>query len=150
MNASLKKFKRKKIDFLIAHPPYLDIIKFTNQREDLSNESNINIFIEKLMIAFDNALTYLEKGKYFGIVMGDVYKDSQVIPLGFYTMNAKNLLGNPYSFYKGDEDYNENIGCEGCYQYDPVEYRKSSAKKIALEAVQHTVDFVMKKLYGDE
>lgn len=64
--------------------------------------------------------------------------------------NAKNLYGNPYSFYKGDENYDAEIGCEGCYQYDPVEYRKSSAKRIANEAIQHTVEFVMKKLYGDE
>lgn len=64
--------------------------------------------------------------------------------------NAKNILGNPYPYYKGDENYNAEIGCEGCYQYDPVEYRKSSAKRIAIEAIQHTVDFVMKKLYGDD
>ena len=64
--------------------------------------------------------------------------------------NAKNLLGNPYPFYKGNEEFNDKLGCEGCYQYDPVEYRKKSAEKIATEAVQHTVDFVMKKLYGAE
>ena len=64
--------------------------------------------------------------------------------------DAKNILGNPYSYYKGDENYNDTIGCEGCYQYDPVEYRKTSTKKIATEAIEHTVDFVMKKLYGEE
>ncbi len=63
--------------------------------------------------------------------------------------NAKNLLGNPYSYYKGNENYDEKIGCEGCYQYDPVEYRKVSAEKIATEAVKHTVDYVMKKLYSN-
>ncbi len=64
--------------------------------------------------------------------------------------NAKNLLGNPYSYYEGNEDYDETLGCVGCYQYDPVEYRKSSSKRIASEATQHTVDFIMKKLYGDK
>lgn len=64
--------------------------------------------------------------------------------------NAKNILGNPYSFYKGDENYNDKDGCVGCYQYDPVEYRKTSAKRIATEAIKHTVNFVMKKLYEDE
>ena len=64
--------------------------------------------------------------------------------------NAKNLLGNPYPYYEGDENYDKNIGCVGCYQYDPVEYRKVSAKRIATEAIEHTVDFVMKKLYNDE
>ena len=64
--------------------------------------------------------------------------------------NAKNLLGNPYPYYKGDENYTEKLGCEGCYQYDPVEYRKTSVKRIATEAIKHTVDFVMKKIYGEE
>ncbi len=64
--------------------------------------------------------------------------------------NARNLLGNPYSYYRGNEDYNEKLGCVGCYQYDPVEYRKVSAEKIATEAVKHTVEFVMKKLYTNE
>lgn len=64
--------------------------------------------------------------------------------------NAKNLLGNPYPYYKGDEKYNEKLGCEGCYQYDPVEYRRTSARRIAKEAIAHTVDFVMKKLYDED
>ena len=63
--------------------------------------------------------------------------------------NAKNLKGNPYSFYKGDENYTEDLGCVGCYQYDPVEYRKSSVKRIAKEASENTTDFIMKKLYGE-
>lgn len=43
--------------------------------------------------------------------------------------DAKNIKGNPYSFYEGTEKYTEELGCRGCYQYDPVEYRKSCAKK---------------------
>lgn len=64
--------------------------------------------------------------------------------------DAKNILGNPYSFYKGDENYTEDLGCVGCYQYDPVEYRKESVKKITEEASRETTDFIMKKLYGEE
>ncbi len=64
--------------------------------------------------------------------------------------DAKNLKGNPYSFYDGTENYTEELGCIGCYQYDPVEYRKSSVKKIAKEASENTTDFIMKKLYGDD
>lgn len=63
--------------------------------------------------------------------------------------DARNLKGNPYSFYEGDEDYSSELGCIGCYQYDPVEYRKQSAKKIAIEASKHTSNFIMNKLYGE-
>lgn len=57
--------------------------------------------------------------------------------------NAKNIKGNPYAFYQGDENYTQELGCVGCYQYDPVAYRKESVKKIAKEAA----DFITKKLY---
>ncbi len=59
--------------------------------------------------------------------------------------NAKNIMGNPYSFYKGDEEYTEEIGCVGCYQYDPVEYRKESVRRISKEAS----DYIMNKLYRE-
>ncbi len=64
--------------------------------------------------------------------------------------NARNIKGNPYPFYKGDEDYTEQLGCVGCYQYDPVEYRKTCVEKITIEATKSTTKFIMEKLYGDE
>lgn len=64
--------------------------------------------------------------------------------------DAKNIKGNPYSFYEGDENYTEELGCVGCYQFDPVEYRKESTKKIAKEASENAVEFIMQKLYGTE
>ena len=63
--------------------------------------------------------------------------------------SAKNISGNPYDFYEGEEDYDEAQGCRGCYQYDPVEYRKRSAERIIEEASRHTAECIMKKLYGD-
>lgn len=88
MNKDLQAMNISKTDFLIAHPPYLDIIHFTNKAEDLSNISDLNTFLDKLTLAISNALDFLDTGKYFAIVMGDIYKNSEVIPLGFYTMNA--------------------------------------------------------------
>ena len=60
--------------------------------------------------------------------------------------NAKNLKGNPYAFYEGDENYTSELGCVGCYQFDPVEYRKSSVVKISKEVT----DNILKKLYPDD
>lgn len=59
--------------------------------------------------------------------------------------DAKNIKGNPYSFYEGDEKYTEELGCVGCYQYDPVAYRISSAKRLSEE----TLEYVMEKLYPE-
>lgn len=64
--------------------------------------------------------------------------------------DATNIKGNPYPFYEGDKDYTTDLGCVGCYQYDPVAYRKSCVKRISAEASKHTTDFIMKKLYPDD
>ena len=62
---------------------------------------------------------------------------------------ATNIKGNPYPFYEGDEHYTEDLGCVGCYQYDPVEYRKSSVKRICKEASEHTAEYIMHLLYPE-
>ncbi|MBR6648101.1 MAG: hypothetical protein IKL29_01830 [Bacteroidaceae bacterium] len=67
-----------------------------------------------------------------------------------YRWNAQNIKGNPYPFYEGDENYTEDLGCKGCYQYDPVEYRRSCVIKISKEASEHTADYIMKKLYPED
>lgn len=80
--------KKKCVDFMIAHPPYLDIVKFTEDRRDLSNISDVDLFIQKLTLALVNGFRYLKKNGYFAVVAGDVYKNSEVIPLAFLIMNA--------------------------------------------------------------
>ncbi len=62
--------------------------------------------------------------------------------------DAKNIKGNPYSFYNENENYEAELGCVGCYQYDPVAYRKESCRKISEEAAKTTAEYIMKKLYG--
>ena len=78
----------QKTDFLIVHPPYMDILQFTDKKEDLSNIADLDTFIDRFTLAMQNGLNYLKKNKYFAVVIGDVYKRSEVIPLGFYVMDA--------------------------------------------------------------
>ncbi len=77
----------KKVQFVLMHPPYMDIVKFTDKKEDLSACSNIHDFIQQFKIVCENSLKHLEKNRYFAIVIGDVYKNSEVLPLGFYCMD---------------------------------------------------------------
>lgn len=64
--------------------------------------------------------------------------------------DATNIKGNPYPFYDGDAEYNDELGCKGCYQYNPVEYRKTCVKRISKEAAEHTSDYIFNKLYPNE
>ncbi len=85
---SLKKLNASKVQFLILHPPYMDIVKFTNKKEDLSQISDLSLFVKTFNKVIENGLKYLETNRYFAIVIGDVYKKSEVIPLSFYIIDA--------------------------------------------------------------
>lgn len=104
----------------MSHPPYLDIVKFTDKKEDLSNISDINAFIEKYTQSVKNVWPFLKKKQYFVLVIGDLWRNGEVIPLGFYLMYAikkavkcelkgivvKDMVGN-----RG------KIGSEGIWKY---------------------------------
>ena len=74
------------VQFLIMHPPYHDIIKFSNDPRDLSNAKTVNDFISLMRKVIDNTYDILDKGRYMAIVIGDKYSRGEWIPLGFYCM----------------------------------------------------------------
>jgi DNA adenine modification methylase len=120
MQQSFKWCETKSVDFLIAHPPYMDIVKFTDKKEDLSNISDLDIFIEKFTMAMKNGLQFLEKGKYFAVIIGDVYKKSEVVPLGFYVMDAikKNFKVKMKGIIiKNIEGNRGKLGSQGIWKY---------------------------------
>ena len=120
INQNYKWSKTNTVDFLIAHPPYMDILKFTQKKEDLSNISDIDLFIEKFLLAMKNGLKYLEKNKYFAVVIGDVYKKSEVVPLGFHIMNAikKNFKVKMKGIIvKNIEGNRGKLGFQGIWRY---------------------------------
>ena len=85
---SLKQMKAQRVDFVLSHPPYWDIIKFTALPSDLSNSSDLKSFLDKFVISMQNTVKYLRTGKHFAFVAGDIYRDGEVIPLGFYMMQS--------------------------------------------------------------
>ncbi len=81
------KLSVKSVQFVLMHPPYLDIVKFTDNANDLSQISNLKDFIGRFKIVCENSLKCLDKNRYFAIVVGDVYKNGEVLPLAFYCMD---------------------------------------------------------------
>lgn len=84
---AFEKLSIKSSQFVLMHPPYLDIVKFTDDENDLSKIDNLKEFIGKFKIVCENSLKYLDKNRYFAIVVGDVYKNGEVLPLAFYCMD---------------------------------------------------------------
>ena len=76
-----------KVQFVLYHPPYWDIVKFSDDYEDLSNSKTLEEFKDNFNKVIDNTIKYLEEDRYCGIVIGDKYANSQIVPLGFICMN---------------------------------------------------------------
>ena len=89
----MKQHNVKGAQLVILHPPYADIIKFSDQANDLSNASSLKDFIEKFTLVLKTSREILQCGRYLSIVIGDIYKKSEWIPLGFYCLNAAQKQG---------------------------------------------------------
>ena len=73
----------KSVQFLIMHPPYWDIIRFSNDRRDLSNAESVDKFLNMFGQVIDKTYPILDKGRYFAVVIGDKYSRGEWIPLSF-------------------------------------------------------------------
>jgi DNA modification methylase len=82
----LKMLGIKSVQFLIMHPPYWDIIKFSKKKNDLSNAKTIEGFLKLFGKIVDKTYPLLDKERFFALVIGDKYSKGEWIPLGFYTM----------------------------------------------------------------
>lgn len=90
----LKKHNLHNFQLLIMHPPYHDIIKFSKNENDLSNAKDIEEFLKMFGDVVDNFYPFLEKNRYFALVIGDKYSKGEWIPLGFYCMQE--VLKRPF------------------------------------------------------
>jgi len=77
----------KSVQLIIMHPPYFDIIKFSESKRDLSNARSVEEFLEMLGLVVENSSKVLDKNRYLILVIGDKYAKGEWIPLGFYAMN---------------------------------------------------------------
>lgn len=89
----LRKHQRDYVQLAILHPPYADIIKFSELKNDLSNTKSLKEFLEKFAKVLKNTIEILEKNRYLAIVIGDKYSAGTWTPLGFDCMNEAQKLG---------------------------------------------------------
>lgn len=93
IQARLEVMGEEKAQLLILHPPYDDIIKFSDKKEDLSNCSSTEEFYDLFEKVAENGYKLLEKGRFAALIIGDSYKNSEVQPLGFECMDRMKNLG---------------------------------------------------------
>lgn len=84
--AALDKIGQKKVHLIILHPPYHNIIKFSNRKEDLCNAATVEEFASRFGDVIENFSDLLDRNRYLAIVIGDKYTSGEWVPLGFYLM----------------------------------------------------------------
>ena len=82
----LKSHGKQNVQLIIMHPPYHDIIKFSDRPDDLSNAKSVDEFLKLFGNVVSNFLDLLERKHYLAVVIGDKYTNSEWVPLGFLTM----------------------------------------------------------------
>jgi DNA modification methylase len=93
IHRALSGFEREQIQFLFLHPPYADIIRFSESENDLSNAVSTEQFLDMFEQVCHLGYEMLEPGRFAGLVIGDKYADGELIPLGFLCMERMNRAG---------------------------------------------------------
>ncbi len=81
IQARLDVMRSEKAQFLVLHPPYDDIIKFSDRKEDLSNCNSTEEFYNLFQKAAKNGYDMLEKGRFAALIIGDKYANGEIVPL---------------------------------------------------------------------
>ena len=81
IQARLDVMREEKAQFLMLHPPYDDIIKFSDRKEDLSNCSSTQEFYELFKQVAQNGYDMLEEGRFAALIIGDKYANGEIVPL---------------------------------------------------------------------
>lgn len=86
--ADLNFLKDNSIDLICTHPPYADIIKYSQNIEGDISLLSVEDFLEKMSKVATESYRVLKKNKICAVMMGDIRKHGNVVPLGFRTMEC--------------------------------------------------------------
>jgi DNA modification methylase len=85
--------KDESIDLICTHPPYANIINYSNNNKDDISQYSVPQFFEHMKPVAKECLRVLKKNKYCVILMGDTRIKGHVIPLGFSVMKIFESVG---------------------------------------------------------
>mgnify|MGYP003393898962 FL=1 len=85
----LSKLENNSIDLVLTHPPYVDIIKYSEGKlvDDLSNIHDIESFCDEMEKVAKEFFRVLKPGKYCAILMGDTRRNKMYQPLAYKVMD---------------------------------------------------------------
>jgi len=137
---NLKFISDSSIDFVCTHPPYADIIKYSDDiKEDISHLSEKEFLLAMEQVA-EESFRVLKPHKYCAILMGDTRKNGHVVSLGFSVMQRFQKAG----FVLKEIIIKEQHNCKF------TTYWKQKSKKYNFLLLAHEYLFVFEKGGYDE
>ncbi|TJX14598.1 methyltransferase domain-containing protein [Tissierella creatinini] len=109
------------IDLVCAHPPYANIIKYSEDIKGDLSLLDIKEFLVEISSVAKELFRVLKKDKYCAILIGDTRRNKHMVPLGFYVMQEflkagfvlkENIIKEQHNcqatgfWYKKSIDYN--------------------------------------------
>lgn len=132
----LKDIENESIDLICTHPPYADIIKYSDEKidGDLSWLKYKDFLVEIEKVATE-CFRVLKRGKFCAVVMGDTRKNGMVQPLGFEVMQRFVNAG----FKQKEIIIKEQHNCKA------TGFWKTNSEKYNFLLLAHEYVFVFKK-----
>lgn len=92
---NLDLIQNESVDLIATHPPYANIVRFTNNKieGDLSNVRNIDEFINEIEKVAKECYRVLKPGKHCVILIGDTRKKKHFVPITARVMETFLKIG---------------------------------------------------------
>lgn len=123
------------IDLICTHPPYADIIQYSDDIDGDLSRLRIKPFLSEMGKVADECYRVLKKDKYCAVLMGDTRKNGMVQSLAFNTMRVFEQAG----FKTKEIIIKEQHNCKA------TGYWKTNSLKYNFLLLAHEYLFVMKK-----
>ena len=81
------------IDLICTHPPYANIIKYSEDTEGDLSHCNVQQFLEEMETVAAESYRVLKKNKFCAILIGDTRQKGHVVPIGSNVMKKFELAG---------------------------------------------------------
>ena len=132
---NLNFIKDSSIDFICTHPPYANIIKYSDGIQGDLSSLHIPQFLEEMKTVVKECYRVLKDGKFCAILMGDTRQKGYIVPLGFSVMQ----LFQEQKFKLKEIIIKEQHNCRA------TGYWKTNSIKYNFFLIAHEYIFVFKK-----
>lgn len=123
------------IDLICTHPPYANIIQYSEGIPGDLSHLAVKPFLEQMKLVSAECYRVLKKGKFCTLLMGDTRKKGHVIPMSFEVMNILETAG----FKTKEIIIKEQHNCKA------TGFWKTNSVKYNFLLLAHEYLFVMRK-----